>query len=311
MTGADERADAGWRLVWSDEFEGEALDASKWTAEESCWGGGNNERQCYTAREANVRVGDGVLHLAAQREPFSGTKYPAHYSFKDAGVAAQDYTSGKIVSAGKADWKYGRISARMKLPPGQGAWSAFWMMPADSHYGEWPLSGEIDIMEAVNLDTSCEACAAGVERRTSGAVHFGDTFPHNAFLTAKNEQAVATSPSDEWRVYTIEWAEGVIQWFVDGQIFMRVDQSDWRTGAENAAGNPYAPFDRRFYLNLNLAVGGNLPEKSNGAGFDPETFPAELLVDWVRVEQCASDVETGRACLSKQGWDGALSGAEN
>lgn len=307
-----ERADApskpSWRLVWADEFAGDALDLSKWTVEESCCGGGNNERQCYTDRPENVRLDEGVLHISARPEKHTGRLYPAHYQPDNDEAGSQDYTSGKIVSLGKGDFKYGRFSARMKLPAGQGAWSAFWMMPSENHYGGWPLSGEIDIMEAVNLDTPCGECAEGVETRTSGALHFGDTAPANTYRTAKAAEAVTAKPTEEWRVYAVEWAEGVMQWLVDGQVFMKMTEDDWFSGAESAANNPYAPFDRQFYLNINLAAGGNLAEKSNGRGFDENAFPADLLVDWVRVEQCDGDRETGRACLSDQQWTGRLEG---
>lgn len=301
-------AEPHWETVWADDFDGDQLDETKWTREQSCWGGGNNERQCYTARPENVRVEDGKLKLVARPEAFEGPLYPAHYAQSGDQRGAQAYTSGKVVTHGLADWRYGRISARIKLPAGQGAWPAFWMMPTDSHYGDWPLSGEIDIMEAVNLETPCDECPGGVERQTSGALHFGDTAPANDFLYAKTGEALSLDPVNQWHVYSVEWAEGVIQWLVDGELFLRLDDNDWRTASSAAKGNPNAPFDKDFYLNINLAVGGNLPEGSNGAGFDAETFPAEMLVDWVRVEQCVGDEVAGRACLSKQKWEGTASG---
>lgn len=301
-----ETGGAEWRLVWSDEFDGDALDPAKWTPEESCWGGGNDERQCYTGRTANVRIENGSVVLAARPEAHEGPLNPAHYGGANDETGRQEYTSGKIITFGKADWRYGRFSARIKLPAGQGAWSAFWMMPTESAYGAWPRSGEIDIMEAVNIDTPCADCRGGVEHRTSGALHFGDLAPANTYLTSMADQQKPAGPADEWHVYTLEWAEGVLQWFVDDKIFMRLDENDWWTGAESK--DARAPFDRPFYLNLNLAVGGRLAEDSNSKGFDPKTFPAEMLVDWVRVEQCAGDVETGRACLSDQEWAGTPHG---
>lgn len=295
-----------WTTVWFDDFEGRELDRSRWAPEESCWGGGNNERQCYTDREDNVRVEDGVLRLIAKKETFEGPLYPD--GMPGGGRATQAYTSGKVRTRGLAGWTYGRFSARMKLPPGQGAWSAFWMMPADDIYGGWPLSGEIDIMEAVNLETPCTECSGGAERRTSGALHFGDTIPGNTYLFQKAQGKPAASPAGEWRVYSLEWGEGVLQWFVDGEMFMRITSDEWYTASPQAEGRPFAPFDQPFYMALNLAVGGNLPEKSNGGGFDPEAFPAELLVDWVRVETCAGDDATGLGCLSRQPWSGELMG---
>jgi len=297
-----------WRLVWSDDFDGDALDTSKWTPEESCWGGGNQERQCYTARPENISVSDGVLHLIAKPESYTGPLYPAHS--EDAGdeQATQAYTSGKVITLGKADWTFGRISARIKLPAGQGAWAAFWMMPVENYYGQWPLSGEFDIMEAVNLGTPCEDCPTGTERRTSGALHFGGLQLENTYLYSHSQNPDAVDPTSEWHVYSVEWAEGVVQWFVDDTIFMRLTADDWRTESPLAKGNTNAPLDRPTYAIMNLAAGGNLAEHSNGGGFDPSTFPAEMQVDWVRVEQCEGDETTGQACLSDQPWTGPALG---
>ncbi len=302
VVGSDRVPD--WQVVWSDEFEGTALDRERWEPERSCWGGGNNERQCYTDRAENIQVEDGILRLIARPETFTGPTFPAAMTDVPQGERTQAYTSGKLNTSGLASWKYGRFSARMKLPAGQGTWPAFWMMPAESVYGPWPLSGEIDIMEAVNLETPCEDCPGGVERRTSGALHFGALAPGNTYWFAKSDGLGRPGPSDEWRVYTLEWGEGVLQWLVDGEIFLRLESDDWHTVAPEAEGRTFAPFDQPFFLSLNLAVGGNLPEKSNKAGFDPAAFPAQLLVDWVRVEQCAGDMETGLACLSDQEWNG-------
>jgi len=249
-----------------------------------------------------------VLRLIARPEPYTGPLYPRERTGRDGEAASRSYTSGKVRTLGLADWTYGRISARMKLPAGQGTWPAFWMMPADPAYGKWPLSGEIDIMEAVNLQTPCEACPGGVERRSSGALHFGGLAPDNTYFFHKTPGERIPGPSREWRTYSVEWAQGVIQWLVDGDIFMRLDSGDWYTASPKADGRAHAPFDQPFYLMLNLAVGGNLPEKSNGGGFDPAAFPAQLQVDWVRVEQCGLDRETGRACLSDQAWNGTPKG---
>ena len=293
----------GWALVWADEFDGTTLDRTKWAPEESCWGGGNAERQCYTDRPENIRVEDGILRLIARPERYRGPLYPPELSHLGRGTKRQRYTSGKVRTKGLADWRYGRFSARIKLPAGQGTWPAFWMMPTDAAYGQWPLSGEIDIMEAANLGTPCADCAGGTERRTSGALHFGDVPPANEYLFARAAPASAQAPATDWRTYTVEWAEDTIQWFVDGKIFLRLTADQWRTASKDAAGRPHAPFDQPFYLMLNYAVGGNLAEKSNGGGFDPSAFPSEMQVDWVRVEQCADD-NTGKACLTDTAWQG-------
>ena len=307
--GAPAQADAPhWRIVWSDEFDGDALDREKWAPEVSCWGGGNDERQCYTDRSANIEVAGGVLRLTGRPEEHTGPAHPPELAHLGREQKTQNYTSGKVRTRGLADWRYGRISARMKLPKGQGAWPAFWMMPAEDVYGRWPLSGEIDIMEAVNQGTPCQTCKGAQEHRTSGALHFGEAWPDNTYLMSYSVQEGWPGPSDEWRVYSVEWAEGVIQWFVDDIIFMRLTSDQWRTASPAAQGRAHAPFDQSFYVMLNLAVGGRLPEEINGAGFDPSAFPAVLEVDWVRVEQCLGDEAVGRACLSDQTWNGEPKG---
>ena len=113
-----------WRTVFLDDFDGETLDRSKWAPEVSCWGGGNNERQCYTDRSDNVQVSDGYLHLIAQEEEFTGPLYPEGMPGAPGGTATQPYTSGKVRTRGLAAFKYGRISARLKLPAGQGTLAA-------------------------------------------------------------------------------------------------------------------------------------------------------------------------------------------
>lgn len=296
-----------WHTVWVDEFDGATIDRSKWTPEESCWGGGNNERQCYTDRPENIRVENGILHLHAQEEAYTGPRFPDGMAGAPGGEQTQTYTSGKVRTRGLASWRYGRASARMKLPEGQGTWPAFWMMSAEDFYGTWPLSGEIDIMEAINLGTPCEDCPGGVERRTSGALHFGSAIPNNTYLYLDTTHDEAVGPSDEWRVYAVEWAEDAIQWFVNDELFLRIESDAWFTAAAQGQDRPHAPFDRPFYLMLNLAVGGNLAENKNGRGFDPAAFPASLLIDWVKVEQCSGDA-SGRACMTDTEWRGTPHG---
>lgn len=290
-------AGKGWQLVWGDDFDGAALDRTKWAPEESCWGGGNQERQCYTDRDDNVQIVNGLLRLIAKEETFTGPEFPPE--FNQSTTATQPYTSGKVRTRGLADWKYGRISARMKLPAGQGTWPAFWMMPIENHYGNWPLSGEIDVMEAINLGANCRDCSGAFEDRVYGTLHYGDPHPDNQQFGDRTVLPNGARPQDGYHVYSVEWGDGQFDWYVDDQHFHRAVIGDWYTSAANASGNSSAPFDRNFYLMFNLAAGGNWPENANENTFDPASFLAELLVDWVRVYQCESDPDTGRACMSQ------------
>jgi len=289
--------DQGWVLVWADEFDGTQLDRTKWQPETSCWGGGNDERQCYTDRADNIAVEDGYLTLTAQPEIFTGPNFPQ--DFKDRGEQIkQNYTSGKVRTLGRQSWTYGRFEARIRVPQGQSAWSAFWMLPQNNTYGKWPLSGEIDIMEAVNLGAICDDCGArNSETRSIGALHFGQAWPQNKYLTGQYDLGAETFDPEAFYSFAVEWGEGKINWFVDGNLYFSMDQSQWNTDGVEKTDRPAAPFDQPFYVMLNLAVGGNLPDNRNEKTFNPKSFPAQMQVDWVRVYQCNDDKETGRKCM--------------
>ena len=241
-----------WSLVWSDEFDGNKLDTSKWAYETGS--GHNNEKQYYT--KDNLTVSDGTLKITAKKESVGG----------------YNYTSGRIETiTGDGQklfaTKYGKIEARIKLPAGTGLWPAFWMMPADSEYGTWPLSGEIDIMEA----------RGRVLNEVNGTIHFGETRPFNRSIGGTYQLPSNTDITD-YHVYGIEWKENVIIWYVDGVEFFRT--SNWYTMNDGNVAEYPAPFNKEFYLILNLAVGGDydggkLPSSSD--------LPGTMEVDYVRV----------------------------
>lgn len=289
---------AGWALVWADEFEGDSLDRSKWTPEVSCWGGGNSERQCYTDRPDNIAVEGGMLLLKAKKERFAGPARPPEIADDPNPTLVQSHTSGKVRTIGKHFWRYGRIEVRAKVPPGQGTWPAVWMMPEDNAYGAWPRSGEIDILEAVNIGAKCKACEGGrCENRTISALHFGNFAPQNRFVDSRAALPDLALPSDDFHVYSVEWGEGLIRFMVDDRVHLTVTADQWSTAAPNAKGRPAAPFDQPFYVMANLAVGGRLSEENNAKGVAASSFPAQFAIDWIRVYTCASDPETARACM--------------
>lgn len=291
-------ADAGWSLVWADEFDGTELDRTKWTPEKSCWGGGNNERQCYTDRLENVSVEGGLLLLKARREAFTGPDRPPEIASSPNPQVTRQYTSGKVRTRGLHSWKYGRIEVRAKVPAGQGMWPAVWMIPADDHYGPWPLSGEIDILEAVNLGATCKKCGGNVgENRTVSALHFGRRSPRNRYVDQKTPLPDLSLPSDAFHTYAVEWGEGLIRFLVDDRVHFTVPRRKWFSGSPKAKGNPNAPFDQPFYVMANLAVGGKWPEESNDGGLADHVLPNQFEIDWIRVYQCGEDLETGRACM--------------
>lgn len=271
-----------WALVWADEFDGTALDPAHWTLADDCFGGGNAERQCYTPDARNHAVADGVLTITARAEPHTGPALTADQRTTPEKRAARktgEFTSARLTTAGHAAWRYGKVQVRARLPQGQGTWPAIWMLPEGWDYGRWALSGEIDIMEAVNLGTPCPACAAGVENRVLGTIHFGGEPPRNRYIGSDTPLDGAI---DGFHVYEIEWDETGIVWRVDGRTYERREPHEWHT---LASGEPGAPFDRPFHLILNLAIGGHLPEGRNLGGVDKAGYPKAMQVDWVRVWQ--------------------------
>jgi beta-glucanase (GH16 family) len=271
---------AGWTLVWSDEFDGNAVDPAKWDFEigngffdyrTHTWipGWGNEELQYYTKNPDNVFVRDSLLHIRAIKESLHGCGYTS------ARMKTRRRDGTPLFTK-----QYGRFEVRAKVPYGKGLWPALWLLPQDDAYGPWAASGEIDILEIVG------------ERPTEylGTIHFGSTFPKRELVTHVHKLAGGSTVGD-FHVYAVEWEPGEIRWLVDGSVW--ATQTFWwscskqRNGkgsvARSAADlNPWpAPFDQPFYLVMNVAVGGNFP----GAPNDATRFPAELVVDYVRVYQ--------------------------
>lgn len=239
-------------LVWADEFDGPGVSDSNWFIEQGDGsqyglpGWGNNELQWYT--RDNVQVDGGMLVIESRREPRGG----------------KAYTSARINTRDRFAFRYGRIEARIRLPGGQGIWPAFWLLPRGSVYGTWAASGEIDIVEAVNL-------APAPPHEVHGTIHYGGEWPGN--LESGTAHVVSGSATDEFHTYALEWDPRQLRWYVDDALY--ATQTEWSTPA-----GPYpAPFDKSFYVLLNVAVGGNWP----GAPDDDTIFPVRMEVDYVRV----------------------------
>lgn len=297
----DESPSNGWRLVWSDEFDGESIDPERWTREVNCWGGGNEERQCYTARDENARLENGHLIIEARLEEATGPALPLNQrenaSEEDRNaMRTQPFTSARLHTRDKGDWRYGRIEVRARLPEGQGTWPAIWMLPTDEVYGSWAASGEIDILEAVNLGERCQECRGGVENRVFGTLHFGDVWPQNTYQNRETLLPVGGDGEQVFHSFTIEWTEGRVEWFLNDESFGYLTQRRWRSASDAARGNRFAPFDERFHLILNLAIGGHLAESRTMGGVRPEGYPKQLEIDYVRVYDCPADPETMIAC---------------
>ncbi|MBD0401082.1 glycoside hydrolase family 16 protein [Flammeovirga sp. EKP202] len=245
-----------YQLVWSDEFEYEGLpDTEKWSYEvdgnKKKWG--NQELQSYTSsRLENTVVKDGKLYITAIKEGYMDSV--SNETF--------DYTSARLSSKGKGDWKYGKFVIRAKLPSGKGTWPAIWMLPSVSKFGDWPKKGSINIMEHVGHEKDF----------VYGSAH---TEAYNHAKGTEKMVGIYLSDAEEaFHDYKLEWSPEGYSIYVDNEKYFHF-RNEQKTYKE-------WPFDEHFYILMNLAVGG-----SWGAieGIDENIWPQQLIVDYVRVYQ--------------------------
>lgn len=241
----------GYTLVWHDEFDGDRLNADDWTHEVKPSGWVNNELQNYVNSPVDGRpvteVSDGSLKINC---------------FK---AANGKIYSGRIYANVSKGWKYGVFEARIKLPKGRGTWPAFWMMPANNNFSTtpWPVCGEIDIMEEVGYHPDY----------TSSSIHC-EAYNHTIGTQKTAERHTAGAEGD-FHIYRLEWTEDYIRTYVDGDLLLSF--------ANDKAGKVATwPFNKPFYIILNLAWGGTW---GGNQGTDESKLPATLEVDYVRVFQ--------------------------
>lgn len=254
-TTPSELAKKGYSFKWGDDFTGTSLNRSDWNVELHAPGWVNSELQEYVDSDENIQVKDGNLLLKpVEKTNADGTK---------------SYTSGRINTQGKHDFKYGYFECRAKVPAGKGYLPAFWMMPTDENlYGQWPKCGEIDIMEVMGQETN----------KAYGTIHYGE--PHDqsqgTYTVSETNNFV-----DNYHTYACEWEPGKIIWYIDGVKFH--EESDWFSAKSGQGEVTYpAPFDQPFYMILNLAVGGSW------VGYPDETTTyddQQFAIDYVKVYQ--------------------------
>ena len=240
-----------WTLVWSDDFERSGLPDNRWwyQVESNNWvhDSKHNELQWYThSRRENVSIEEGVLKIVARQE-------------KD--WIGAPFTSGRIRTT--RGFRYGRFEIRAKLPAAKrGVWPAIWLAPTENVYGRWPKSGEIDIMENVGF--------------APGQIHATIHTEASNHRNGHQKSATLTVPDahDAFHVYAIEWLPDAITWFVDGQAYFRIDKTSDVSSVW--------PFDQKFHIILNVAVGGNW---GAAQGIDHDAFPLTFHIDYVRVFQ--------------------------
>jgi len=270
-----------WQIVFEDDFDGAALDAAKWNVDtgdgcpDQC-GWGNNELQIYDA--ARVTVAGGILSIEGREELGGG------------------YTSGRLNTNGKFDFQYGRVEVSARVPAGQGIWPAIWLLHSDpSIYGPWPLSGEIDIMEAFNYGVN--------DALTQSTTHYG--LPKPPFNGTSSSTNLSINADLNFHEYAVEWEKDKIRFFIDGVHYQTQNSDNWFTYYPADEGGLYdplgpytlglkdAPFDQAFHLLINFAIGGNPVGDPNAA----TVFPQTLDIDYVRIYECANaNPGTGRGC---------------
>lgn len=243
-------------FLFHDKFDGQSgtsFDVSRWTAEVGGGGWGNDELQYYTDEIANVRL-DGKGRLEIQAVETRARDLNCWYG-------KCRFTSARLVTRGKFEFKYGRAEARIKVPKGAGMWPAFWLLGADIDRSGWPSCGEIDIMEFIGREPS----------KVFGTLH-GPGFSGAKGSGGFVELPKGVNVSDDFHDFAVEWGPNNIRWFLDGKQFKIFSRGDIQAGSKWV-------FDQPFFIILNLAVGGRWPGPPDAT----TRFPQSLLVDYVRV----------------------------
>jgi beta-glucanase (GH16 family) len=246
---------SGWKLAWSDEFngpDGSGVDGSKWKFDTGGSGWGNNELEYYTNSPTNAHQQGGSLVIRATTE--NANQYGCWYG-------TCQYTSARLLTAGKVDVAYGRVEARIKIPAGQGIWPAFWMLGENIGNVGWPSCGEIDIMENIGREPGT----------VHGSMH-GPGYSGNTPETAVYNLPGGARFSDDYHVFAVEWEPAVVRFYVDGSLYQT------RTPADLPPGTKWV-YDHSFFMLLNVAVGGGWPGSPDGSTH----LPQEMRVDYVRV----------------------------
>lgn len=228
------------KLVWADEFNYTGLpDSTKWGYNKGGHGWGNNELQYYTERDTlNAVVGNGVLSIIARKQ----------------NTENREYTSARLLTKNKAEFTYGRIEARAKVPSSVGSWPAIWMLGNNMDKAGWPACGEIDIMEHRGRDLN----------KIFGTLHY----PGHSGGNANGNTIMIANATTAFHIYAVEWEQEEIRFYADGQLYHTV------------ANNQSIPFNHNFFILLNLAIGGNFAGR-----VDPLFSMDTMEVDYVRVYQ--------------------------
>jgi len=236
-----------YKLIWSDEFSQDGqIDTNKWTFDlgdgsdrpNPIPGWGNKEKQIYTDSIDNVEIINNKLVI----KPL----------FID-----NVYTSARVKTEGKFSFKYGKVEARIKMPKSEGTCFALWMLSENEEYGIWPNSGEIDIAEYVkHKPNTIYQCV------------------HSLRGSKTIQTQLASDPTDSFKIYSIEWNERNISFFIDG---VKTEEQSYLIEKDD---HRYWPFDKEFHLLISLSIGGNFERDTH---INPDTFGETVEIDWIKV----------------------------
>lgn len=229
--------------VWSDEFTEASLDTSKWSFEKGGDGWGNNELQYYTKGD-NLYVENGILKITANKK----NSHTNHY------------TSSRIVTKDKADWLYGKFIIKAKMPGGRGTWPALWMLPSKGYNAQSSENGEIDILEYVGFEKDLAHFSLHTESY------------NNRSGNEKTTRKKVKNAEEKFNIYRMDWTPYGIRGYVNGKKYFEYKN--------NSKGFKFWPFDKKFFLIINLAIGGDW---GGFKGVDDKIFPATLEIDYVKV----------------------------
>lgn len=229
-----------WKLIWRDEFNYKGLpDSTKWNYAVGGNGWGNNEKQYYTERDtSNAIVANGILTIIAKKQQKGN----------------RDYTSARILTKGKFDFKYGRVETRAKVPAAIGTWPAVWMLGADIDITGWPGCGEIDFLEHRGMELN----------KMYGTLHY----PGHSGGNGNGNTMLIENAANSFHEYAVEWSAAEINFFIDNKLYHTVANSD------------SIPFNHNFFILVNLAMGGNF-----GGEIDKQFSVDKFEIDYIRVYQ--------------------------
>lgn len=237
-----EKTKLGWNLIWNDEFNNDIINDKYWTLQNGVGIWGNNELQYYTNRIENCYITDGKLIIRGLKENYEN----------------YHYTSGRIVTKGKFDFLYGKIEIKAKFPEGNGLLPAIWLLPCEDNYDSRIKNGEIDLAEMLGNNP----------KFIYGVAHY---YSKKATRSYEKYSSGTTDFSKEFHIYSIEWDSQQIKWMIDDKVYFTFN-------LKNTFNEKYDPFNKKFYLIINLAIGGDWP----GNDLSQTTFPSLFEIDYVR-----------------------------